>query len=91
MLESYVGAETFKKGINAYLQAHAYGNATSEDFSKSIAASSGKPIERILPTFVNQPGVPLLNVTLACSNDHTAVTLTQQRFVDDLDTGHNCS
>src|SRR4051794_29731607 len=64
MLESYVGADAFRKGINAYLQAHAYGNATSEDFAKSIAASSGKPVERILPTFVNQPGVPLLDVSL---------------------------
>jgi aminopeptidase N len=83
MVESYVGAETFKKGINAYLQAHAYGNATSEDFSKSIAAISGKPVERILPTFVNQPGVPLLDVSIACANNQTAVTLKQQRFFVD--------
>jgi aminopeptidase N len=83
MLESYVGADTFKKGINAYLQAHAYGNATSEDFSKSIASSSGKPVERILPTFVNQPGVPLLDVSIACTGNQTTVTLKQQRFVID--------
>jgi aminopeptidase N len=83
MVESYVGAETFKKGINAYLQAHAYGNATSEDFSKSIAATSGTPVERILPTFVNQPGVPLLDVSVACGNNQTAVTLKQQRFFVD--------
>ena len=83
MLESYVGAETFKKGINRYLQAHAYGNATSEDFAKSIAGTSGKPVERILPTFVNQPGVPLLDVSIACASNQTAVTLTQQRFLVD--------
>jgi aminopeptidase N len=80
MVENYVGAETFKKGVNAYLQAHAYGNADAEDFSKAIAAASGKPVERILPTFINQPGVPLLDVTLACVNGRTAVTLKQQRF-----------
>jgi aminopeptidase N len=83
MLENYVGAETFRKGINAYLQAHAYGNATSEDFAKSIAATSGKPVERILPTFVNQPGVPLIDVALSCSNNQTTVTLKQQRFLVD--------
>jgi len=80
MLESYVGADTFKKGINAYLQAHAYGNSTSEDFAKAIAGTSGKPVERILPTFVNQPGVPLIDVSIACANGQTAVTLTQRRF-----------
>jgi len=83
MLENYVGADTFRKGINAYLQAHASGNATSEDFAKSIAASSGKPIERILPTFVNQPGVPLIDVSIACVNNQNAVTLKQQRFFVD--------
>jgi aminopeptidase N len=83
MVESYVGADTFKQGINAYLQAHAYGNATSEDFAKAIAGASGKPVERILPTFVNQPGVPLIDVSIACANNQTAVTLKQQRFVID--------
>ena len=80
MVESYVGAETFRKGVNAYLQAHAYNNATSEDFSKALAASSGKPVERILPSFVNQPGVPLVDVSLSCANGRTAVTLRQERF-----------
>jgi aminopeptidase N len=83
MIESYVGADTFKKGVNAYLQAHAYGNATSEDFWKSIAGTSGKPVERILPTFVNQPGVPLVDVSIACAGGRTAVTLKQQRFFVD--------
>ena len=60
MVESYVGAETFKQGVNAYLQKHAYGNVTSQDFWTAIAAASGKPIDRIMPTFVNQPGAPLI-------------------------------
>ena len=64
MVEGYVGAETFRHGINAYLEAHAYGNATSEDFWTTLTAVSGKPVDRILPTFVNQPGVPLVDVSL---------------------------
>ncbi|PYR48324.1 MAG: peptidase [Acidobacteria bacterium] len=83
MIEGYVGADTFRKGVNDYLQAHAYANATSEDFWKAISATSGKPIERILPTFVNQPGAPLLDVSIACANGRTAVTLEQQRFLVD--------
>ncbi len=80
MVENYVGPETFRNGINAYLQAHAYKSAASEDLWKAIAAASGKPVERILPTFVNQPGVPLLEVSSACVNDRTTVTLAQRRF-----------
>ncbi|MBI3401496.1 MAG: ERAP1-like C-terminal domain-containing protein [Acidobacteria bacterium] len=83
MVEHYVGPEAFRAGINAYLQAHAYANAASEDLWKAISASSGKPVERILPTFVNQPGVPLLEVSSVCANDRTTVTLTQRRFFAD--------
>src|SRR5262245_39994603 len=80
MVENYVGAETFRKGVNAYVQAHAYGNATSEDFSKALSATSGKPVERILPSFVNQSGFPLIDVSTACRGNRTTVTLKQQRF-----------
>ncbi len=86
MIEHYVGADTFRAGVNAYLKAHAYGNATSQDFWTAIARASGKPVERIMPTFVNQPGVPLLQVALACDGAKTEVTLTQQRF--SLDPSH---
>jgi aminopeptidase N len=87
MIENYVGADTFRKGVNAYLQAHAYTNATSEDFWKAIAATSGKPVERILPTFVNQPGVPLIEVSsLTCDGTTaTRATLAQSEFVIDLE------
>ena len=32
MVENWVGEETFRKGVQAYLAAHLYGNATAEDF-----------------------------------------------------------
>ncbi len=81
MIESFVGAEVFRTGVNAYLQAHAFGNATSEDLAKALGAASGKPIERILPTFVNQPGVPLVTVGLTCPPEGpAAVALSQQAF-----------
>src|SRR5215471_15464735 len=81
MIESYVGADTFRKGINAYLQAHAYGNATSEDFWKAIASTAQKPIERVLPTFVGQSGAPVLVVSdMRCENSTTHATLRQDRF-----------
>ncbi len=80
MIERYVGAETFKKGVNAYLQAHAYGNATSPDFWAAIAEASGKPLDRIMPTFVDQPGFPLIDVSATCTAGRTHVTLGQERF-----------
>jgi aminopeptidase N/puromycin-sensitive aminopeptidase len=80
MLESYVGPEVFRKGVNAYLLAHANGNATSSDFWKAEAQASGKPIDQLMPTFVLQPGVPLLSVTSSCGGGKAQAEFTQQRF-----------
>jgi aminopeptidase N/puromycin-sensitive aminopeptidase len=80
MLESYVGADVFRKGVNAYLQAHANGNATSSDFWLAMAKVSGKPVDKIMPTFVMQSGVPLVTLSGSCQKDRTPLVVEQQRF-----------
>jgi aminopeptidase N len=80
MLESYVGPEVFRKGVNAYLRAHANGNATSADFWQAETQVSGKPIDQLMPTFVLQPGVPMLTVSSSCNGDKAQAAFTQQRF-----------
>ncbi len=66
MVESYVSPEVFRRGVNAYLRKFAYGNATAEDFWSAIAVASGRPVDKIMPGFVNQPGEPLVKVKTAC-------------------------
>ena len=83
MVEGYVGEETFRKGVNSYLTKHSYGNATAEDFWNEIAEVSHKPVDRIMSSFINQPGFPLVTVKTACTGGKTSVTLTQQRFFSD--------
>jgi len=80
MLESYIGPETFREGVNAYLAAHVNGNATSADFWQAEAQASGKPIDKIMATFVLQPGVPLLSLSTSCNNGSDTLELKQQRF-----------
>src|SRR6185437_12986081 len=62
MLEAYVGPEVFRKGVNEYLKQHANGNATSQEFWQAMAKVSGKPVDQIMPTFILQPGVPVVTV-----------------------------
>jgi aminopeptidase N len=81
MLEAYLGPEVFRKGVNAYLHAHANGNATSADFWRAEAEASGKPVDKIMPTFVMQPGVPLVTVKTSCSGESTTLELAQRRFL----------
>jgi aminopeptidase N/puromycin-sensitive aminopeptidase len=80
MLESYVRPEVFRKGVNAYLAAHANGNATSSDFWQAEAQASGKAIDKIMPTFVLQPGVPMLSLSASCVAGSEKLELKQQRF-----------
>jgi aminopeptidase N len=81
MLESYVGPDVFRSGVNAYLKAHANGNATSADFWQAMAKVSGKAVDKIMPTFVMQPGVPLVTVSGSCSSGKQPLELSQQRFL----------
>ncbi|HEX7286369.1 MAG TPA: M1 family metallopeptidase [Candidatus Angelobacter sp.] len=66
MVESYVTPDVFRRGVNAYLRKFQYSNATAEDFWKTVAAASMRPVDSIMPTFVDQPGEPLITVKTAC-------------------------
>ena len=66
MVEAYVSPEVFRRGVNTYLRRFSYGNASADDFWNTLTAASGRPVDRIMPTFVNQPGEPLVKVTTSC-------------------------
>src|SRR5260370_36479179 len=59
MVESYVSPEVFRRGVNAYLRKFSYANASAEDFWSAMTTASGLPVNRIMPTFVDQAGQPL--------------------------------
>ena len=80
MVESYIGAETFRQGVNAYLAKNAYANASAEDFAAALAAAAHQPVDHVLMDFVRQPGVPLVSVTSRCQGQRTTVSLVQHRF-----------
>jgi puromycin-sensitive aminopeptidase len=80
MLESYLGPETFRDGVNLYLKQHAYGNATSGDFWTAQTEASKKPVNKIMPTFIEQPGVPMVSVKSQCSGKTETVSLSQRRY-----------
>jgi len=81
MLESYVGPEVFRKGVNTYLATHANGNAASADFWQAEAQASGKPVDKIMPTFVLQPGVPVITLSNACVAGSEKLQFNQERFL----------
>ncbi len=86
MLDSYFGAPRFRAALADYLRTYAHAVAASPDFYRSIADSMQQPeLITTLRSFVEQAGVPLLDVQPSCpaagSNQSATITLTQQRYL----------
>src|ERR1017187_1437815 len=76
-VENYLGPETFRKGVHAYLAAHLYANATAEDFWNAQTATSHKPVDKIMESLVAQPGEPILTFG---ERTNGKVPVSQKRF-----------
>ena len=76
MVEQWLGEEAFRDGVRLYMERHAWGNATADDFWAALSEASGEDVASILTGFILQPGLPLLNVEQRDGD----WWLTQQRF-----------
>ncbi|QDE38353.1 M1 family metallopeptidase [Luteibacter pinisoli] len=84
MLEAYVGPDAWRKGVQAYIKAHAYSNTVSDDLWKEIDAAAGKPVTQIAHDFTLQPGIPQVKVdAVSCASGSTTLQLSQGEFTRD--------
>ena len=81
MFETSLTPEVFRGGVRRYLSRHAHGNATAQDFLAALAQAAGGRSEtvRAFRAFIEQPGVPLIDVALDCSAA-PALLLEQSRL-----------
>jgi aminopeptidase N/puromycin-sensitive aminopeptidase len=90
MLEAYEGPEAFRVGVDLYLKQHKYANATAADFWNAQTQVSKKQIDKIMPTWTEQAGPPLVTLRAQCSGNSESIALEQQRYFYDrakLDAG----
>jgi puromycin-sensitive aminopeptidase len=76
MLEQYLGAEEFRKGIANYLKKHEFANAETTDLWDAIEESTKQPVREMMDTWIFQGGYPMVSVDATADG----VTLSQQRF-----------
>ena len=81
MAEAYVGPEAFRKAIASYLKKFSYSNAAGEDFWTEVARVTGRPVDRIMRSYVEQPGAPVLTVRTKCVGEASEITIAQSRFL----------
>ncbi len=83
MLENFLGADVFQKGLYRYLKTHEYGNARTEDLWRALEEESGLPVTSIMDSWVKQVGYPVLEVRAERGPGDLQLTLSQERFVYD--------
>ena len=76
MLEQYLGAQAFQKGVSHYLGKHEYDNAETTDLWDAIEESTQQPVRSMMDTWVFQAGYPLISVDV----DGAELIVSQQPF-----------
>jgi len=66
MVESWLGEDAFRDGLRRYMEKHAWANATAGDLYAALGEASGRDVARVMDTFTDQTGVPLLSARLEC-------------------------
>ena len=80
MFERWIGEEPFRRGVQRYLASRRDGSATADDFLGSLAQASSLPVAPAFRTFLDQNGVPKVDVTLQCGRSGAQVALRQERL-----------
>jgi aminopeptidase N len=83
MLEEWLGEKDFQRGVNAYIEKYKYGNARAEDFWGTLTTVTGKPVDKVMATFVDQPGLPIVAIDLRCAGGGSRAVLSQERYFRD--------
>jgi aminopeptidase N len=82
MFEAYLGADVFRSGVRAYMQAHAYSNATTADLWNALSRASSKDVAAIAAGWTEQAGFPLVAVASHCdAGGERTISLSQRRFL----------
>ena len=81
MFEHWIGEDRFRNGVRTYLSDYSDKSATAEQFLASLAKAGARDIAPAFSSFLNQPGTPVVSLTLDCGTGTPQVGLTQSRFV----------
>ncbi|MDQ4149684.1 MAG: M1 family metallopeptidase [Actinomycetota bacterium] len=80
MLEQFLGEDDFRDGVRRYLSTHAFANTETTDLWDRIEEATGKPVRRIMDSWIFQGGYPILRAELVESGGKPALALKQERF-----------
>ncbi len=83
MFEEWLGEDTFRAAMREYLKRHSFGSGSSNDLIATIAEVSkkGDTLKSAMRSFLDQPGVPLVQTEMSCTQGKATLTLSQSRYL----------
>jgi puromycin-sensitive aminopeptidase len=81
MLERYLGAGVFRKGVRRYIRRHREGNAVAADLWDALSEASGQDVEPVARAWIEQEGFPVVRIQRTEQNGRAALALRQERFL----------
>lgn len=84
MFENFLGRDDFRQGIRNYMDEFQYGAATADDFIRHLASASttqdSEVVVAAFNSFLEQPGLPLVEVASQCGDENISIYLKQSRY-----------
>lgn len=77
MVRALLGDKALREGLKNYFAAHKYSNATGADLWKALGNASGLNIGKIMNSWLEQPGYPVVTAKI---NDDGDLVLSQKQF-----------
>ena len=80
MFESWLGEARMQAGVRRYIERHAGGSATGEQFVRAIS-DGDQDLQAAFASFIDQPGIPVVRFDLQCeAGVAPRLRLSQSRY-----------
>ncbi len=81
MFEARLSEPVFRKAIERYLASGSGGTVTTADFVRALSHAASRDMGPALSSFLDQSGVPQLEVASNCADGKTSIRIRQRRYV----------
>jgi len=80
MIESWLGPDTFRRGVQRYLHDHAWHNAKASDLFDALDFVSAQKVGDLAGGFLDQTGVPSVMLSWKCAAGASKVELRESEW-----------
>src|SRR5256885_9779943 len=81
MFERYIGPDAFRAGIRSYVAAHKNGLGSTDELLEAVGRAAGRDVKAAFRSFIDQEGVPLVEVKSSCDGSRGRLELSQSRYL----------